>query len=688
MSNLPEAARATLDVLKGHENPFASLARPQRLDDRFLDLHVPDLLAAERKLVLQVIDRYRLEEYTRANDLPATRVVSILGERGAGKTHLLQSLSYREDGKSQILVRPSYYVPDVPFEEYLLSQLVAALIAEEYGSRPIEDIAAALTRRLLRQTFRALGPTDRIFALEPRRLRRWQLVLGGGERSCRVFDQLVEALDSPESSRDLPQLLVRHGVSAEQSLRLVQGHLRRFEVGRGALPLLRRELYTAMARAALFGDKEPLFRFLEGEYTQAADGSTRFDIVVRMLHAMTEVCALVRQPIVFAFDNLERLFSPQNHFDGELTRVFWSALAQAVDNTRGLLILLFAETGLFQKAAAFMDSFAVDRLQQGVPIHAQGPVSQIRLRAPTAEEIRGLTRSRVRPLLQGTTSAAELPDIFPFDDPLLTKEAAEGQNLRITLMRLRDQYSRLVYQQEPALPAGQAASPPPETKIPWEQLFDAKWKEHLTAAGRLASGSLAGQLQKIHAGLGSVLQTVLPLTVDDCELVEVNPTIVIGDNPNYGMISLLYWRGGNEAGNGAAVNKVGIAFLIGKGKGMSTDLTTKFQFFQRPVRGEELLILWPASQDADDLVTVLPTATRSVWDKSRHNKKTTLRRLETIDLAMLLAFPDWLNAVRGSRDEPPPQEVLAAFVKDRLQTILQLLAPPARVKEKVGSDED
>src|ERR1044071_1541161 len=70
---------AALDFLKGEENPFESLARPQRMDDRFLDLHVPELLAGERKLLLRIIDRYRVEEYTRAADLPPTRVVTILG---------------------------------------------------------------------------------------------------------------------------------------------------------------------------------------------------------------------------------------------------------------------------------------------------------------------------------------------------------------------------------------------------------------------------------------------------------------------------------------------------------------------------------------------------------------------------------------------------------------------------------
>ncbi len=69
MSNSLETEKLALDFLKGKENPFDSLARPQRLDDRFLDLHVPELLAGDRDLLLQIIDSYRVDEYTRSADL-------------------------------------------------------------------------------------------------------------------------------------------------------------------------------------------------------------------------------------------------------------------------------------------------------------------------------------------------------------------------------------------------------------------------------------------------------------------------------------------------------------------------------------------------------------------------------------------------------------------------------------------
>src|SRR5262245_35068859 len=131
MSSSREAEGLALDFLKGKENPFDSLARPQRLDDRFLDVHVPELLADDRALLVQIIDSYRVTWYARSADLRPTRVVTILGDRGSGKTHLLQSLAYRADRKSQLIVRPGYYDHHLPFEEFMLGQLMANLAAED-----------------------------------------------------------------------------------------------------------------------------------------------------------------------------------------------------------------------------------------------------------------------------------------------------------------------------------------------------------------------------------------------------------------------------------------------------------------------------------------------------------------------------------------------------------------------------
>jgi hypothetical protein len=683
MSSFPESARIALDFLKGKENPFDSLVRPQRLDDHFLDIHVPELLASERNLVLQIVDHYRVEEYTRMADLPATRVVLILGERGTGKTHLLQSLSYRDDGKSQIVVRPTHYDVNLPFEEYLLAQLLATLAAEDevYRSRPIEDIAAALTRRLLRQTIRALGPTERFFALEGRARRQLRFFFGGVDKECELFERLMEALKAAQVP-DLRKLIRDYDLKPEQCFRLVRGHLQRYEVGADLLSVLRRQLYAAMAQAALLQQNEPLFRLLEGEYTGLGTAaSTRFEIVSRLLHALTEVCALVRQPIVFAFDNLERLFQPHGQFDGGLVRAFFNSLAQGVDNTRGLLILLFAETGLFELAVPYMDSFAQDRLAQGVPVFGKGPVSQVRLGPPKVEEIKVLLKGRVTRLLAKCPGSTELPEYFPFEANFLDKAASGYQSLRHTLQRLRDHYSARVYDQMPA-----EEKPP---AVNWENLLETTWQEQLAAASRKLEGALASQVQRIHAGLGCMLEQLLPVELGAYRLTHVQTTASVGNHPTYGVVSLLIWQGDNAtAPEGKDAFKVGVGFLLARGPGMRVDLGCKFDFFRRPAKGDYLLIFWPGPNGHEDPVEALPPATRAVWDESRYKKKATLRRVENNDLCVFVAFPEWLNAVQAAASEPVPPEVLQAFMKERFESFSQLIGPPVFQDERIVAHED
>jgi hypothetical protein len=677
MSTSHESQQLAIDFLKGKENPFDSLARPQRMDDRFQDLHVPELLAQERDLLLQIIDSYAVERYRGSSDLRQTRVVTILGSRGSGKTHLLQSLVYRNDGKSQILVRPSYYDPHLPMEEFLLGQLMATLATEDevYRSRPIDDLAAALTRRLLRQTLRSLGPTERLFALSPSGWKSWGLLAGGVQRESQGLERLIAELESAEDEPSLSQLAQRQGLDPHRCFRLIRGHLARHEPGTHLLATLRRRLYTAMAQFTLLGESDPLETLLDGQYGDAdISPSTRVETVSRLLHAVTEICALVRQPIVFAFDNLERLFMPQNQLDGELIRKFFNSLAQAVDNTRGIVIFLFAEDGLFEKAASFLDEFARDRLDQGVPIHGRGPQTVIRLNPPCPSEVRELVKNRVSEALKGLADAHEFPDGFPLTESELASAAAGTQTLRNTLRRLRDLYSARVYEQTPPAPRPLA--------VPWESLLETHWQDQLRIAGRKLEAGLAGHLQRLHAGLGTILTPLLPLSLDRWQLTEVQATVQVGDNPTYGMATLLTWSTDGES------LKVGVGFLLARGTGMPHDLRSKLEFFRRPRKGDRLLVLWPTASDRDDLAEALPAGTRAVWEASRQKTNVAFRRIGNDELAILLAAPDWLSAAQADADQPVPTETIQAFVKEKCQSLLQLISPPQPQAERISADAD
>jgi hypothetical protein len=97
-------------------------------------------------------------------------------------------------------------------------------------------------------------------------------------------------------------------------------------------------------------------------------------------------------------------------------------------------------------------------------------------------------------------------------------------------------------------------------------------------------------------------------------------------------------------------------------------------------------VLWPTAND--DVVNALPTGTRAVWDGSRHKNDMILRRIGNDELCTLLAAADWLSAVAAAADRPVPPEVVQSFIKEKCQSLLQLIAPPLSQLQGVAADED
>ena len=223
--------------------------------------------------------------------------------------------------------------------------------------------------------------------------------------------------------------------------------------------------------------------------------------------------------------------------------------------------------------------------------------------------------------------------------------------------------------------------------IPWESLLETNWHEQFKTASRRVASGLTGQLQNLHAGLGALLQQALPLSLDAWVLTEVQPTSV-GDNPNYGVVSLLSWEHQPRSDGDGALLKLGVGFLLARGPGLPHDLRSKLDFFRRPRKGDRLLLFWPTPSDRENLVETLPAATRGVWNESRHKGNVTLRRVSNDELCTLLAVPEWLNAVRAVADQPMPPEVVQSFIKEKFQSILHLITPPLAPIEGALADEN
>lgn len=688
-------ADRALHLLKGQDNPFESLSRPQRADESFADIHVPEFQRAERECLLKMIDWYRLTEYHEQEHLRPSRAVTVQGYRGSGKTHLLQSLVARPDRKAQLVVRPMFFEKSLEFEEYLLGQLKNALQQpdEFHVERPIDVMAQALTRRLLRQAILAATPTDKLFATKPRGWTRLRLLWGRGANQVAKVDSLSHTLLTTDRSKDLPDLVRGGGLTPEAAFQLIQGHVRRFEVGTELRVCLRRLLYGALVRSALLNDPECLPQFLANGYTQADEGGgiPRGEMVSSLLHVLCESCALVQMPIIFAFDNLERFFSPQNTFDADLTGAFLRGLAQGIDNTRGILFLLFAEMSLFEKQIVpHMDSFVRQRLEQGIPVEGEGPTFLVRLAPPSVGDIEVIVHSRVRTLLADLSEAKDLRHGFPFSQEFLSDPNSFGtSNLRNLLIRLRDEYSRVVYGRAPAGSGEEVHRPGPgPTPLPepnWTTVLEQHWKNGGEAARKLWDLGRVNR-QELHNCLGGLLLNALPLDRDNWTLQKVIASQPIGDNPDYGVVTVLHWRVRDGiVAPGPQSLRVAVGFLLAASKGMAIDLRAKFDYLREFKKGARLVILWPGEDIKGDPADKLPPGTRKVWeDESDHRWKAELRRCGNADIRVALAFRSLLSDTEAS-GQSPPAEAIRSFLQTQADKLLPLLLPPTSGR---GIDED
>src|SRR5215831_18681491 len=168
MTNRPLTDRA-LDVLRRAGNPFRNYFARNPDDEICSRYHVPELYAQERQQLLGVVDLYRYTPTTHSE------VVPVLGNKGAGKTHLLHSIKHGSEGAWQLLVTPGTYQKDTDFLEYLLFQVIDTLLGggKQKGSRPLEFVGEELVRRLLHAALTTSSAEDRLELFPVPGLGRW-----------------------------------------------------------------------------------------------------------------------------------------------------------------------------------------------------------------------------------------------------------------------------------------------------------------------------------------------------------------------------------------------------------------------------------------------------------------------------------------------------------------------------------
>ena len=133
----PLAERA-LEVLRRAGNPFRNYFARNPDDEVCARYHVAELYARERDQLLGVVDLYRYDPTTHSE------IVPVLGNKGAGKTHLLHSIKHGADGGWQMLVTPGTYQKDTNFLEGRFWPVNDVVSGENPGSLTSPD------RRFLR----------------------------------------------------------------------------------------------------------------------------------------------------------------------------------------------------------------------------------------------------------------------------------------------------------------------------------------------------------------------------------------------------------------------------------------------------------------------------------------------------------------------------------------------------------
>ncbi|MCZ2342407.1 MAG: hypothetical protein LC104_11510 [Bacteroidales bacterium] len=448
------AARAR-DTLKRAGNPFRNYFARNPDDEVCARYHVPELFHAERDLLHAIIDLYRYDPQTHSE------IVPILGNKGAGKTHLLHSIKHGTGGQWQLLVTPGVYQKDTDFLEYLLFQIIDTLLGggKQKGARPLAFVGDQLVRRQLGVALRDLTPEDKVELFPPPGLGRWGKRLGlGVQQAAERADWLADNLSGYSNFARMPmplaQALADAGMTPERALELICTYTEKTEA-RNTAGLMRRQIIQGFARAILLGDEGELAGFLTYGFAELEFHvrPTRQDLVLALFKVLTELFRGLKIPVVVAFDQLEDLLLARRSDDAHKTaEAFFAGIVQVMHQIDGLCFLVFAERGLWNRFVPSLDGYIQDRLNNPVHVPKFGTVKAIRLEAPTPALVQRVVEARLRPVLDEIPDATGLPEIHPFAEEQVDRIARTEPTLRDMLQQFRHLFDHLIYGPDDALP--------------------------------------------------------------------------------------------------------------------------------------------------------------------------------------------------------------------------------------------
>src|SRR5579871_3883166 len=223
----------------------------------------------------------------------------------------------------------------------------------------------------------------------------------------------------------------------QRAFDLVCTHIQRTEAHNTA-GLMRRHIYQGFAKAALLGDEADLANFLTYGFAELEFHvrPTRQDLVLALFKVLTEIFRGLKTPVVVAFDQLEDLLLARRNDDGHRTaEAFFAGIVQVMHQIDGLLFLIFAERGLWNRFVPSLDGYIQDRMNNPVHVPKHGTVKALRLEAPSPDLARRVVEARLRPCLEELPEGERASDIFPFTADQVTRVAATEPTLRDMLQQ-------------------------------------------------------------------------------------------------------------------------------------------------------------------------------------------------------------------------------------------------------------
>lgn len=642
MSNPPadtaseaELRAAALERLRKGMNPFATQVAAVGTAEESLLSDVPEFSANQLAELLDIIATYR-------DGRPATRAFAVLGERGAGKTHLFYNLRNElkrqaaETGEETLLVVVDRLSTGMDATDYLLWQIVNHFLAHKgEGGRMLSVVAGRLTGRLLAESLRQLPPHQKA-ELIPSGGFFGRLVGGAAKAQAKIdaIDKVIQTCDGKHPSPGaIRAVLGEAGVKAEAAVEVIEKHLERTE-SNDVVGWLRKELYRRLARFALLDERETLEELQTGGFEDArAHIKNAGNVSRRLLETWLELLSVLNVPVVIAFDQLEDYVNaPDPEQEKMLRKFFTDATAKFINELRSVCLLIFANETFWIGLMNAAEPFAKERLTQ--PITLPGRPARAHLSLPEKLPQGAIEQLIRRRLLHHypDLDLTGLSPTFPFESADLRKFGGE-RSIRMCLRAMARRFDDIVH--PPA--KKKLDDPPPPPKLDLKKRLGELWREQLAASEKRFESEInvnAAFIPEVQNALDGWLQTLLQNQLTGTEhwsKVELVTNTKLGV---YGYVSVIRTGSANSPG-------VGIAAWLGQKRGQPQDLRQRVEFFgTNPCPIKTLVMLRPEGEAA-----LNGAETKKVYETATAAKRDIrVKAYEPHHLHAMMAFAPWHQA--------------------------------------------